>query len=752
MKNLKKRFLRYVTKNRKTPAANREHVGQNMMILTIFIFLVFMINFIIIIGTDSKFGVDLSEKAKSVYQTTQKVQAKRGSIFDRVGEVIAEDSTTYSIYAVIDKNYVSVNDEKLYIQSSQYDKVGDILKEYLDIDKDYVIEQLKRDASQVLFGPKGDNISYGVMTEITKAMEDAGIQGIGFTTSPGRMYPNGVFASQLIGYTTIKEDKNGSKTLTGSGGLEYALNDILSGTDGVVTYQKDKNGNTLLGTATTVKKALDGKDVYTTLYAPLQTYLEAHMNVFQEKANGVNASATVVNAKTGEILATTQRPTYDSDTKEGFGVEGFEWQNLLYQTSYEPGSTLKVMTVASAIDNKTFNPNATIDNSNGITVADTTIQDWDINDGSSQGTVRNFVQGFAHSSNVAMTQLELNMGHDTWLNYLEKFRFGLRTRFGMGYGNVQENPGKVNSDNVVTTAMSSFGQGINVSQIQMLRAFTAISNDGVMLQPKFISQIYDPNTDSSRVGKTEVVGNPVSAEAASQTREYMVTVGTDPIHGTLYSQEYGPVIQVGNESVAVKSGTAQIAKENGAGYLDGELNNLFSVVAMVPSDDPDFIMYVTLQQPEHWSFLFWQDLVNPVLEEAMSMKPILMEPVVSVSNKKMVYKLPKVIGEDPGNISDELHRNLVSPIILGLGDKIEKASVKKGTELKENQQILLLTNSIDTLPDMYGWTKKNVEQFAKWLDIEITFKGSEEGTVVKQSKDVGTSLKKLKKLTITLGD
>ena len=744
-----KGFIDYAVRDRKTPVKNREHVGQNMMILSIFLFFVFIINFVIIIGTDKKFGVNLSEGAKSVYQETVTVQAKRGTIYDRNGIAIAIDSTTYSIYAVLDKSFVSATGEKLYVQPSQFDTVASILNKQLKMKKTDVIKQLKQKGLfQVSFGTTGSGISYSKMTTIRREMEKAKIKGVAFTTSPGRMYPNGTFASELIGLASLNENKDGSKSLVGKTGLESSMNDILSGRDGTITYEKDKNGNTLLGTGKTVKKAVDGKDVYTTISEPIQTFLEAQMDVFQKETKGVLSSATLVNAKTGEILATSQRPSYNADTLEGLNNKDYNWKSALYQNNFEPGSTMKVMTLASSIDDGVFEPNDVYSSVNGLTIADATIQDWNVNEGISTGQYMTYAQGFAFSSNVGMTKLEQKMGGKTWLDYLSKFKFGFPTRFGIG----DEESGIFPGDNIVTQAMSAFGQGISVTEIQMLRAFSAIANDGVMLEPKFISKIYDPNNGSYRTSQKEVVGKPVSKRAASETRDYMVTVGTDPVFGTLYSKSTGPIIKVGDLPVAVKSGTAQIAAENGSGYLDGGLTNyVYSVVAMVPSDNPDFVMYVTIQQPEHWSGMFWQDVVNPVLEEAYLMQETLTEPVPDATSGSE-YKLPDFIGQNPGNTADELRRNLIQPVVLGTGKKIVKVSKSKGTKLTENKQILVLTDKFTTLPDMYGWTKSNVKKFTKWTGIEVKYKGSNSGTVIKQNIEVGKALHKIKKITITLGD
>ena len=749
MPRKKKQFLRYVLANRGLPSQNRRRVGQSLILLSVFLFFVFLINFAIIIGTDSKFGVDLSEGAKQVHQKQVTVQAKRGTIYDRTGYPIAQDSTTYTIFAIIDKNYVSAHKEVLYVEESQFDKVADIFHEFLGMEKDYVLNQLRLpNLNQVYFGTKGKNIPYGTMTAITEAAEAAGVKGISFSTSPGRLYANGVFASHFIGLAQLKDNEDGSQSLYGQTGIESAMDHILSGQDGKITYEKDSYGRIIPGTEIVNAEPVDGKDVYTTLSSELQRSLEENMDVFYgEKTKGVYANATLLSAKTGEILATTQRPTFDPDTKSG--LKDLNWNTTLYQGHFEPGSTMKVMTLASAIDNNTFNPNEYYTN-NTYQLADAKINDWTINKGRDPQTLT-FANGFALSSNVGMTMLEQRMGDAKWLNYLSKFRFGYPTRFGMN----GEAGGVFPADNIVTIAMSSFGQGISVTNTQMLRAFTAIGNQGVMLQPKFISAIYDPHTDSARISQPEIMGKPVSADAANQTLNYMVTVGTDPYYGTLYSKDVGPIIQVDGYNIAVKSGTAEIAKEKGGGYMEGVNDTINSVVAMIPAENPEFIMYVTVQQPQHWSFLYLQDLVTPVLKKAMSLKDSLnltgSAPALANLANETEYKLPDIIGESPGDMADELRRNLVQPVILGNGSKIEKVSKKAGTNLTANQQILLLTNRFETLPDMYGWTKANVEKFSSWTDIEINFEGSG-SKVVSQSIDVGASLKKTKKITITLGE
>lgn len=746
-----KRVIRYATKNRKSPAENRRRVGKSLSLLSVFVFAVFLVNFAVIIGTGTRFGTDLAKEAKKVHQTTRIVPAKRGTIYDRNGVPIAEDATSYNVYAVIDENYKSATGKILYVEDAQFNKVAEVFHKYLDMDEAYVKEQLSQpNLTQVSFGAKGNGITYANMMAIKKDLKDASVEGIDFTTSPNRSYPNGQFASSFIGLAQLHENEDGSKSLLGTSGMESSLNSILAGKDGIITYEKDRLGNIVPGTEQVSQQTVDGKDVYTTLSSPLQSFMETQMDAFLEKVKGKYMTATLVSAKTGEILATTQRPTFNADTKEGI-TEDFVWRDILYQSNYEPGSAMKVMTLASSIDNNTF-PSGEYFNSSEFKIADATTRDWDVNEGLTTGGMMTFLQGFAHSSNVGMSLLEQKMGDATWLDYLKRFKFGVPTRFGL----TDEYAGQLPADNIVSIAQSSFGQGISVTQTQMLRAFTAIANDGVMLEPKFISAIYDTNNQSVRKSQKEIVGNPVSKEAASTTRNHMILVGTDPLYGTMYNHYTGkPIITVPGQNVAVKSGTAQIADEKNGGYLVGSTNYIFSAVTMNPAENPDFILYVTVQQPEHYSGIQLGEFANPILERAVAMKDSLnlqstAKTLDQVTNQS-AYAMPSIKDISPGDLAEALRRNIVQPIVVGTGTKIKESSVEEGTDLAPNQQVLLLSDKAEEVPDMYGWTKATAEAFSKWLNIELEFEGSG-STVQKQDVRANTAIKDIKKITLTLGD
>lgn len=233
-------------------------------------------------------------------------------------------------------------------------------------------------------------------------------------------------------------------------------------------------------------------------------------------------------------------------------------------------------------------------------------------------------------------------------------------------------------------------------------------------------------------------------------------VGTDPVYGTMYNHSIGkPNVNVPGQNVALKSGTAQIADEKNGGYLTGETNYIFSVVSMHPAENPDFILYVTVQQPEHYSGVQLGEFANPILERASAMKESLNLQSTAKNldqvSKTTSYAMPATKDFTSGDLAEELRRNLVQPIVIGTGTKIKELSVSEGDNLEANQQILILSDKVEEMPDMYGWTDENVQTFAKWLNIEVEWEGSGK-TVKKQSVRANTALKDIKKMKITLGD
>lgn len=596
MKKWLKKLKRLIDSKNLTPAGNRRNVGIILFSTSIIIFLLFAVRFIYIIGVGKVGSESLDKKRQDLYQGSSVIKAKRGTIYDRNGQPIAEDATSYSLYAELGKDYIGLNNKKLYVQKKDHDKIAEVLHKYAGIDKELTLKQLSKEIKKnengkyygsTEFGSKGKNLSLETKTKIEKELEEADVPGIYFTEHPDRMYPNGKFASYIVGYAQPENSDEENSKLTGEKGMgiENAYDDILKGEDGYKYFQKDSKGNELPGSVIVDKKAVDGKDIYTTLDSNLQLRMEEVMDDVFSKSEPENMTAVLMSAKTGEILAASQRPTFDPQTKKGLYKEDNQpdpvWQNMLIETPFEPGSTMKVFTVAAAIDSGNLNENETFE-SGKIQVYDTPISDWKPE---GKGTLT-YRQALAWSSNVGMVHLEQKMG-TTWQEYLNKFGFGKSTESGLPL----EGTGNIRDKNPVDTAMSAFGQAIGVTNFQMMQGFTAIANKGTMLKPQYIKKITSEDGKEEKVFGPQEVGKPIKESTADKTLDFMKDTVEDPIYGTGYGT-YG----IDGVSVSAKTGTAQIF-ENGQ-VLTGPNDYLYSVVQIAPTENPEYIMYVTLRKPK----------------------------------------------------------------------------------------------------------------------------------------------------------
>ncbi|MDR0199659.1 MAG: penicillin-binding protein [Streptococcaceae bacterium] len=751
-----RRIKQHALADRGKPDENRRHIGRSIFFFSLFLFMMIVLRLTWIVATNHVDGINLAEAARANYTYSYTVEPVRGTIYDRTGVPIAVDSSTYTIYINLDKTSIDNNGKKLYAQPSEFPQLVDFLNKELNIPRDLANSQLNlKGAKQVLMGTNGTKISPDKKTQIENDAKKQGILGIGFTPDPARSYPNGMFASNLIGTAALKTPGDDTSGLVGVSGLEAAYNSILSGKAGSETVEKDMYGRAIPGAIISQVPARNGENIYTTLDYKLQSQLESLMNTAYQVSGGQQLSATLIDAHTGEILATDQRPDFNPQTGQGSNQKYFTWNSLLYQQAFEPGSTMKTFLVASSIDSGHWNGNQMF--ARKLNLYGTAINDWDVNEynGYLLPTTVSAADGFAMSSNTVMSQVEMQMGNKTWDSYLTRLKFGVPTRFGMP----SEAFGELPSSNLVTQVMSSFGQGISVTPIQMLRGWTSFANGGVMLEPHIVSSIADPNTGTSLVAKPEPIGKPFNASTMSQILSLMVTVGTNPTYGTANKAMFknsggvGPYYMTNGQADAVKTGTAQIASPTG-GYMAGTNDTLNSVVAMYPPTNPDFIFYYTVKIPTGTDVQITANVVNPMLTMAEQQKQSIEASAQNVAAGKV--KLISFYHQDPGSSATQLRQTLLWPVVLGDGAHVVDQSIASGNTVSANTRVLLLTDGSHTMPDMYGWSRSNVETLAKWYNVSVTYQGGgdkhDKGTVQSQSLDVGTVAKSGGHLTVTLSD
>ncbi|EGO9935177.1 MULTISPECIES: penicillin-binding transpeptidase domain-containing protein [Enterococcus] len=710
--SLKNKIRRFMEKKNLNPMNNRKKVGIILFATSIGLFFLFAVRFSYIVIGGHVAGTSLAEKTKQLYQGSEVVKAKRGTIYDRNGVALAEDASSYSIKAILSKTYTS-GDKKLYVEEKNFDKIAEILHKNLSIDKKDALNILedgaKKELYQVEFGSYGKNISQETKQNIEADMKKEGVAGLYFVDHQARMYPNGVFSSHFIGYAVPDKDENG---LVGKLGLESAYNDILSGKDGKIIYQKDNFQNPLPGTVAEEEKAVDGQDIYTTLDSRLQSYLETLMDQVNEEYQPEELTAVLMKAKTGEILAMGQRPTFNPETMEGLTGEDAIWRNFLVQDSYEPGSTMKVFTTAAAIEEGEFNENETFQ-SGKIQVEDATINDHDFG----EKGVLTMRQALSWSSNVGMVILEQRLG-GRWYNYLQKLGFGQSTHSGLD----DEVNGALPTSNIVDRAMSAYGQAVGVTNFQMMKAFTSIANNGTMIQPRYISKVVDPQTGEERTTQTEVLGQPFSKETTEKVREYM----RDVVESENYGSAYG-VYSVPGYNVSAKTGTAQIASDTG-GYQTGDTAYLYSIVEMVPSEDPDYVLYLTMKHPKTYDRMALAKIANPLMKRAMDFKE-------TEEDTDTETKTEKVSVADYRNLEADVaaadaQKSGLQPVVIGNGKKVHKQSTANGDQLISGEKLILYTGGDKLMPDVTGWSKADIMKLGKILGIEVSFDG--DGYCVKQ--------------------
>ena len=502
-------------------------------------------------------------------------------------------------------------------------------------------------------------------------------------------------------------------------GLEKTYNKELTGEDGKVEYDSDIFGYLLADGKKMVQPAKDGSDIYLTLDKTIQNFLEDAMNRVEETYNAESMVAVVADPKTGEILAMSQRPTFDPDTR--IGLES-GWLNKAIEDVLEPGSTMKTFTLAAAIDSGNWHPNATY-KSGQYTLYDRTIKDH--NYGRGWGTIT-YLEGFQRSSNTAMAYMLEIMGSDTYLDYVNRFGFGQKT----GINLPNEATGTILTKNPIDRVTTTYGQGSTVTPIQLIQAATAVANDGQMMQPYVIDKIVDTNTGKVTYNQEPVVkGEPISSDTAKQVREILASTVTSE-EGT--AQRY----QIEGYEVAGKTGTAQIPKESGVGYQSGTHSYIYSFLGMVPADDPQLVMYVAVKKPQMSRAIAGSQPVSEVFNSVMenSLKYLNINPDDTVAAEMVT--MPNTVEQQLEAVQVELVNDGLQPIVIGEGGTIIDQYPKANTPLLKGSLVFLKTNGEITLPTFTGWSLRNMLVYKTMSGLPLEIVG--EGYVYNQSASPNT--------------
>lgn len=697
------------------------------MVLFIGAFLIVMGRFLYIQASGEVANVSLADWAKDKRTSTYYLNSERGKIYDKNGMTLAYNRLTYRLYAVLDENFTVHKKDPQHVVDPKM--TAELLAPILDMEETFILKRIEEGIEakrfQVEFGNGGKELSQ----EIKDKIDELNIPGINFENEAIRYYPNGMFASHILGFARKEsfeiEDEEVEEVI-GVTGIEKVMNEMLSGEDGFISYQRDRYNRKLLDPDEIVQKPIDGHDVYLTIDQKVQTLLEDVMTEVDEEYSPERITAIVMNAKTGEIIAMSNRPSYNPNDP----ADVQNWYNDGISTPFEPGSTVKMFTWAAAIDAGVYNGEEWF--KSGSYQANERLQKInDHNHGKGWGSIT-YDEGFARSSNVAASKLVWEkLGTEKYLEYIQAFDFDKKTNIDL--------PGEIAGQILFNWPQekitTGFGQGSTLTPIQQMKAATAIVNGGEMLKPYIIKEIVNPDTgEIIQEGSREVVGEPIAASTADQVIELLDSVVNEE-YGT------GKPYRLDDYSVIGKTGTAEIPNPTGGGYLPGRENNVFSFLGMAPKDDPELIMYVSINRPKLPENKPGSAPVSYIFKNVMenSLRYLNISPDKNVQEKINTVELPKMVGAKTSTITESLAETELNITVVGTGKEIIKSSHQEGNKVFSNDHIILITDK-PTMPNIIGWSLRDVHKLSDLIGFKMESIGN--GYVTTQNIKKDTKIKK----------
>lgn len=521
---------------------------------------------------------DLEAKNLSQVQVDRKLQSPRGTIYDRHGSPLAMSVVTKSLYA--DPQMLKKNPED----------IAELVAPYVSISKEAIVENLKEDTAFVWLDRM---MEPDKSKAVEKIIEDEKLEGLNFVEESKRYYPNGNLAAQVLGFVGT-EDK-------GLDGLEMVLDDELKGGLTKEVVATDRKGNAIFGSVLAQYLPDKGKSVTLTIDATVQFIAERALEQAMVDIKPAHASVIVMDPKTGEILAMANRPTYDPNHYDKGKEQDFK--NIAVTNLYEPGSTFKPIIASAALASGKWTVDTVYNDTGSIMASGHVMQNWN-GEGYGYGKVR-LLEILKFSINTGMARLGLTTGPEILSEYVHKYGFGQPTGIelpGEGEG-LLFNPEEMAD---IDTASMSIGQGIAVTPLQMVRAFGAIANGGILMKPHIVKAYNNPDGTVASETQTESQGQAISENVASTIVDILEKE---------VSEGGGNKAMVEGYHFGGKTGTAQKLNTEYGGYLDGRY--IASFIGFGPVEDPKFVVLVAIDDSSNDS-IYGSQIAAPVFKDIMS--------------------------------------------------------------------------------------------------------------------------------------
>lgn len=690
------------------------------VIFLVFIFIIFL-QYAYVSLSPKVYGIDMDQFASNRYTVSSTLKAKRGNIYDTTGNLLALNVSSYTVIAYLSESRTGSSSTPLHVVDKE--TTADALAPVLGMSKESLLNLLNKNAYQVELGPGGRGI-----TELKKEeIEALNLPGIDFIEDQKRYYPNGDFASYIIGYAKKQDDGS----ITGELGIESKYEDILKGTDGSTKYQQDRYGYKIPDTPETTVDPENGADIYLTIDSGIQRFLEDAVKANTEEYNPEWTILTVMDAKSGKILGSATNPSYNPNL---LNMKSYE--NPLVTYAYEPGSTMKIYTYMCAMEKGTYNGDATY-LSGKYDIGENTVQDWN---GKGWGYIT-YDLGFEYSSNVAVVNLVNSAINRTDLKEcFQKYGFGEKTGIELS----RELSGSLNFYYPIEVATASFGQGIATTPIQNLQALSIIANNGKMVKPKIIEKIVNPNTGKTEYEyKLDISEQLVQESTVNKIKELMSNV----INGN-HQDTTGYYFKVEGADLIGKTGTSQYY-DSESGYSTGKNNYVYSFAGMFPKDDPEIIIYASYKNPTWSKNVGLSKMIKSVVKDIAKYHDV---GTYNEQNKEgSKYIVESFINKNVEEVRTKLNSYNIKMISVGNGDKIIKQSSIVGSSAVSGDTIIVITNDSNyTMPNVVGWSRKEIISLCNVLGISYEFEGY--GYANTQSIQAGSKINDGDTLKVTLNN
>ena len=703
-----------------------------------------------------------NEKAIKNQTRSTNLTATRGVIYDANMNVLASSSTVETVF--IDPNEIA-EQMKQPENSNLLDQIARGLGEILDVEPSFVYEQAAD--KQYRYKVIKRKISEELADEVRAFISENSITGVYLETDLKRYYPNSSLAAQALGF--VSSDNVGSE------GLEAYYNEELSGTAGKVVTSKGNYGSEMLYTYEKYYDASDGSSLITTIDATVQAYVEKNLQNAIDKYDIKNgAFCIVMDVNTGEIKAMATLGSYDpnnyleiyDDTtallleneraaalalpeasaayeaaietykQDVAAARMAQWRNRCVSDGYEPGSTFKLITLASALDSGavTLNDSFYCGGQEKFTGREQILNCWKSAGHGAQTTA----QALGNSCNIAFGHIGLRMGGDTFYDYLKSFGVMEKTGVdlpgeasGLFYERKYLNdPANYGTSYLIT---SSFGQSFRITPMQLVRAVAAIVNGGYVLEPYIVSEVVDADGNTVQKNEKTVLRQVISQQTSETMRTLMEQVVTE---GTA-SAAKTPGYRVGG-----KTGTSEKLDEydeNGQQVKD----KIVSFVGVAPIDDPKYVVLVALDTPAysensekytvHGMYISGGLMAAPTVRDIfLDILPYLgVEPDYGSEDIRGVnFTVPDVIGMDETEAGELLAEKTITYRVVGSGSVVTDQLPVAGSQVPGNSQIILYMGAEKQatrveVPDFIGCSVADVNYLASNAGLYVQAKGTD---------------------------